>query len=422
MNGKAKPKPYDSLMLKLVSLRKRAQLLTKLRETLSLKPEQDISEQQWEVLHSQLSAMSNKIIADVRTAADRYISDRFNLHNGRLTANRVGELEIELTGAYGFYDTYMDILTQRLSDEIGPRLRGCDVIAATALRLGNIGDITVAPLVYCERGFGASTLREGVSLSRGMANPIPFIAIPYSRIADKYNLISIFHEVGHQALMKLDMVGLWQAVFYDALKRAGARDAICKLYARWSKEVVPDFWAFCLSGMAQTCSIRDVLTLPYNMMFGISSVQPHPPSYLRFLFSVQCCRECWGNGDWNDWELEWTSLYPLNALHPSSRNLIAEAKKYIPTMAKAMIHTRFRKLGRKTLPSMFHMDSLAPSSLKKMCSIESIDTAQFARSSIGVQLAAFRLMREKNTITQRDIDVRMDTWLQKIGRSAGKAQ
>lgn len=415
-NGKARQKPYDPLMLKLVSLRKRALLLTNLRKMLSLKPEQDISEQQWEVLESQLSAVSNKIVGDVRTSADLYIADRFNLFNRRVIANRLGELEIELTNAYGFYDTYMDILTQRLSDDIGPRLRGCDFIAATALRQGNIGDITVSPLVYCERGFGASTLREAVSVSRGLANPIPFIGIPYSRIADKYNLISIFHEVGHQALTKLDMIPLWQRVFHDAVKRAGAREEVCNLYARWSKEVVPDFWAFCLSGMAQTCSIRDVLILPYNMMFGISNVQPHPPSYLRFLFSVECCREYWGNGDWNEWESEWNALYPLNGLHPANRNVIAEAKKYIPAMARALIHTRFRKLGGKTLTSLFDMDSLAPVSLKRICSLEAVGTVEFTNSSIGVQLAAFRLMREKSTITQRDIDHRMDDWLRKIGR------
>ncbi|WP_347157545.1 hypothetical protein [Pontibacter chitinilyticus] len=407
----AADKQNSSILLKIDSLRTRARLLTNLRKMLSLQPRQDISAAQWEVLESQLSSVSNRIRQKLRIYADKYYSERNNIQVRQLLINYLGELEVELTTAYEFYDTYMDILTQRLSNEIGPKLQGCDMIAAYALHRGDVADITANPLVYCERGFGASTLRESVPIIRHTPNPIPFIAIPYSRISEKYNLISIFHEVGHQALVKLNMVALWQQVFYLSAKKAGGSPLLCKLYANWSKEVVPDFWAFCLAGMAQTCSIRDVLILPYPQMFSISTIQPHPPSYLRFLISIACCRRLWGNGDWSDWEKEWIALYPLDKLDDTTRKVIQEARALIPVIANALLQTTFKKLNHKPLTALFELDTLAPALLKKMASVEAVNSPAFKKQSIGFQLAVFRLMREERTIRQAEIDELMDRWL-----------
>lgn len=404
----------STFLLKIESLRTRARLLTGLRKMVGLKPEQDISAAQWEVLETQLAAVSNKIRQQLRVCTDRYLSEHFQQDNRQTLINRLGELEMELTTAYSFYDTFVDILTQRLSDNIGPLLRGCDKIAADALHRSFLADTTMMPLVYCDRGFGASTLREGVRVAQNIQNPIPFIAIPYSRIEEKYNLISINHEVGHQALMKLNMVGLWQQVFKNALTKANAPPVIQDLYANWSKEIVPDFWAFCLSGMAQTCSIRDVLILPRPMMFSISTLQPHPPSYLRFLVSVECCRQLWGQGDWDDWEKEWLTLYPLTDLDDTTRQLITDAKTYIPVVARTLLYTKFKKLNQKPLTSLFNMDVLTPEKLKKLANTEGSQSADFKALPIGAQLAVFRLMREKRHIKQTDIDNLMIVWLKEL--------
>ena len=404
----------STFLLKIESLRTRARLLTSLRKMVGLKPEQDISAAQWEVLETQLAAVSSKIRQQLRGYTDHYLSEQYRANNRQMLINRLGELEMELTTAYTFYDTFMDILTQRLSENIGPLLRGCDRIAADALHRSFLADTTMSPLVYCDRGFGASTLREGMYLSQNVQNPIPFIAIPYSRIEEKFNLISINHEVGHQALMKLNMVTLWQQVFKNALAKAQAPPVIQDLYANWSKEIVPDFWAFCLSGMAQTCSIRDVLVLPRPMMFSISTLQPHPPSYLRFLVSVECCRQLWGQGDWDDWEIEWLSLYPLIDLDETTRQLITDAKRFIPVVARTLLYTKFKKLNQKPLTSLFDMTVLTPEALKKLANTEGSQSAAFRALPIGAQLAVFRLMREKRSIRQSDIDAQMSAWLRAL--------
>lgn len=404
----------SSLMLKIESLRTRARLLTDLRRMMALKPHQDIQAAQWEVLEAQLTAVSTKIRNQLRLYTDRYFSERNEANVKQVLINRLGEIEMELTNAYNFYDTYMDILTQRLSDDIGPALRGCDAIAADGMRRGYLPAISMMPLVYCDRGFGASTLREGVNVSRNTPNPIPFIAIPYSRINEKYNLISIYHEVGHQTLVKLNMVELWQQVFRAALQKAGASDFVCNLYANWSRELAPDFWAFCLSGMAQTCSLRDVLILPSQMMFNISPVQPHPPSFLRFLISTEWCRQLWGKGDWDAWETEWKQLYPLDNLDTTTRQIIAEAQQYIPTVGKALLTTRFRKLNHKPLTSLFDLAVLQPNNLKQYTTADAVKSEAFGQLPIGAQLAVFRLMREKRQLKPATIDNMMDAWLKQI--------
>jgi hypothetical protein len=406
----------NTFLLKIESLRERAKQLKGLRKMLSLKPHQDILPEQWDVLETQLAAISNKNRQQLRLYADTYLSERNNVISRQTLINRLGEVEIELTNAYTFFDTYMDILTQRLSDDIGPLLRGCDRIAFDGLKRGNLAEITVPPLVYCERGFGASTLREGVNIQHSVPNPIPFIAIPYSRLSEKYNLISLYHEVGHQALVKLNMLDLMQNVFKHGLAKVGASELIQNLYANWSRELVPDFWGFCLSGMAQTVSLRDVLILPKSMMFNISTIQPHPPSYLRFLVSVEWCRQMWGKGDWDAWAEEWQSFYPLNSLDEPTRVVIEEAQKWIPTMSKILIQTRFKKLGNKPLTSLFDLSKLEPNSMKKWANTEGVLSKNFKGLPIGVQLGIYRLMREKRQIKLADNDVLMEAWLKHLGK------
>lgn len=403
-----------AFMLKIESIRTRAALLTGLRKTLSLKPHQDIRPEQWEVLENQLAAVSNRIRHQLRFFTDKYLSEHREVQARSILMHRLGEIEMELTQAYTFYDTFMDILTQRLSDHIGPLLRGCDVIAADGLARGYLADITISPLVYCDRGFGASTLREGVSLTRQPPNPIPFIAIPYSRIDEKYNLISIYHEVGHQALVKLNLVPVLQQVFADAMAKAGAAPLLCNLFANWSKELGPDFWAFAHTGMAQTASIRDVLILPQNMMFQLSPYHPHPPAYLRFLASVAWCRQLWGKGDWDDWESDWIANFPLDRVDRLTRETIQAAQKLLPIAARALINTRFKKLNGRPLLSLFDINTLVPQKLKAIANREAVVAPDFARHPIGVQLAAFRLLRESRTMKLTELNPLMDQWLAKL--------
>ena len=202
-----------------------------------------------------------------------------------------------------------------------------------------------------------------------------------------------------------------QRVFADAMARAGAAPLLQSLFANWSKELSPDFWAFAHTGMAQTASIRDVLILPQGMMFQVSPYHPHPPAYLRFLASVAWCRHLWGKGDWDAWETEWTDSFPLHKMDKLTRDTILAARKLLPIAAKAIIGTKFRKLGGKPLLSLFDMESLAPDELKALANPNAITSPKFRNSPIGVQLAAFRLLRESQIMNLNELNLLMSQWL-----------
>jgi len=398
-------KPKSFLLSKIEALKARTELLTGLNKVVSTKDFPNIKPAQWYAINNQLNTVANKISHQLDTYTDKYLIKAGDERGKSKLINALGEIELELSQAYSFYDTYMDILTQRLSPVLGPLLRGCDAIAADGLKHEYLTSVTKDPIVYCDRGFGASILREGVTLAKTV-NPIAFIAIPYSRLAEKYNLISIYHEVGHQALNKLNLVEPFQQVFSLCAKNAGANQFLQNMFANWSKEIIPDFWAFGFTGMGQTSSMRDVLLVPQTMALGISPYQQHPPPYLRFLISVEWCRFLWGRGDWDDWAEEWESFYPVENADKVTREIILQAKKILPNVARATITTRFRKLNNKNISSLFNMDSITPFNLKKCTSKE-----RFLNQSIGVQLSAFRLMRDKKNMQIAKLNAIINSWL-----------
>jgi hypothetical protein len=252
---------------------------------------------------------------------------------------------------------------------------------------------------------------------KSVPNPIPFISIPYSRLTEKYNLISINHEVGHQALVKLNLVTILSHVFKTTVAKAGGSVLMQNFFANWARELGPDFWAFCLSGMAQTCSLRDVLILPSNQMFQVSAYQVHPPAYLRFLVSTAWCRQVWGRGEWDEWEKEWKELYNPKEMDEATCEIISSAIRYIPLIANACIQTRFKRLNGKVFFSLFSINELKPELLQKHASVEGVKSATFKKLPIGSQLAVFRLLREKRTSKQSVIDQYMTQWLRDIQKN-----
>ena len=398
----------SNAVLKIDSLRARIELLTSLQDVVTVNGQLNLNPQQWEPINRQLNAIAHKLLTRLNQAADKYVAGSARVTDQSAFADVLGEIEIDLSQAYSFYDTFMDILTQRTSPVLGPLLSGCDVIAADGLKHVHLAETTRSPIVYCDRGFGASILREGVSLT-GTLNPIAFIAIPYSRLAEKYNLISIYHEVGHQALVKLSLVEVFQEVFRQSAENAGANKIVQGLFSNWSKEIIPDFWAFGHTGMAQTSSMKDVLFVPNAMAFTISPYQVHPPSYLRFLISVEWCRFMWGKGDWDDWAEDWESQYSLSKTDSTTQDLIRQAKKILPQIAQATITTKFKRLNNKPISSLFDWEALNPYNLNQKSKL--ISSPSFCRLPTGIQLAIFRLKRDRDKTPIDILNKTMKQWL-----------
>lgn len=408
--------PYN-FRKRIESIRLRVETLPTLRKLVALPPIYDITKSQWSLLETQLSAAAARLLSRLKRGAREYLPHIHNIEAARSLNILLGEIELELSRAFTFFDTYMDILTQRNTPELGPLLAGCDVLAWDAINKEHPAlTIVEPPLVYCDRGFGASILREEVLLPDGTPNPMPLIQIPYSRLKEKYNLTSIIHEVGHQVMVRLGLVTAIPKVFRYVLTKAEAPNTIKDLFAIWSSEIGPDFWGFCASGIAQVATIKEILALPPSQVFRISWTDPHPPAYLRALISFEWCRQIWGRGDWDDWEKEWLELYPLDDIPVETQEILKKARTYIPVISKVLLQTKFRVLNRRTIPNLFNnLSTLAPSELQRIARTAHSGTLNLKGLSPCTQLAVFRLIRDQGKLTEKEIDKIMTKWLLKLG-------
>lgn len=400
------------------SLRLRIESLSGLRKAVALPAAHDISARQWFVIESELKAVEIRLARRLKKVGRAYLPE-IGAEIRRGAAARelnaaLGEIELEMSRAFVFFDTYADLLTQRFMPDIGRLLAGCDVLAADALRKDHPAlAIVEPPLVYCDRGFGASTLREGVRLPGRGFNPIPLVQIPYSRLREKCNLTSIYHEGGHEVMNRLKLVETLPKALARGLEKAGANQIVRDSFALWSSEIGPDFWAFCACGVAQTATIREILALPPGHVFRIPFGDPHPPPYLRALLSFEWCRQLWGGGIWDEWEREWRELYPLKSAPAELREITAQLLRFVPEVGRILLKTKFRVLGGKPISSLFDLAKLAPAALVNAFGADGKIT--LTNLSPGAQLAAFRIYREDRKPDEEKLDRLMTAWLLKLG-------
>ena len=125
-------------------------------------PEQaDVTDRQWAVIEPQLVASSVRLSARLRRASDALLPRAGESKPARELSAALGQIEFDMARAFTFFDTYMDVLTQRHAPELGAVLAGCDVLALEAMRRDHPAlAIIEPPLVYCERGIGAAIARE----------------------------------------------------------------------------------------------------------------------------------------------------------------------------------------------------------------------------------------------------------------------
>lgn len=410
-HGRTLGRRYDALRL-------RIDVLASARRLIDLPPESDIAPAQWTAIESQLGASRARLSARLNRAGRAYLTQTTDLRAARALNAILGEIELELAEAFVLFDTYVDILTQRHAPELSGLLAGCDALARDAIQRDHPALVIVeAPLVSCDRGFGARTMREGVLTPGGIRNPVPIIQIPYSRLKEKYNLTSVLHEIGHEVMVRLGLVASMPRALRAALKRAGASTELQNYYALWAFELGPDFWAFCGSGIAAARGISEVLALPPSHAYRITWTDPHPPPYLRSLINFECCRQVWGLGPWNRWEAEWTELYRLEDAAPSELLVLHEARALVPVVARALLTTRYRALSGRSIPDLFDLPALAPDRLARFVRQAEAGTVTFPTVSPAAQLGIFRLVKERGTLDETKLDELMSRWLLGLGAS-----
>jgi len=382
----------------------------------NLAHDQDITERQWSVLEMQLNAASARLITRTKAATDSLLPQAADTMARRKLNAALGQIELDMSRAYTFFDTYMDVLTQRRSGALGSMLAGCDVLAHQAMRREHPTLTAIeAPLVFCDRGFGAAIVRESVTFPDGTPNPMPLIQIPYSRLREKCNLTSVLHEAGHQSLTRLQLVAALPHALRAALNRAGAPRAVCDLYALWAFEIGPDFWGFCLCGVAQAAAMRELFAMPPMHALRLSVADPHPPPYLRVLLAFDWCRRAWGRGRWDAWEREWELLYPLAGPGTNSRTLLRDARRFVPAVGDALFNHRFRELEGRALVDLFDLTAISPAEVRRVAEKAANGVLNLRGLTPCAQLAVFAELRHMRAMSVERLDDLMTAWLRRLG-------
>src|SRR5882724_8563106 len=94
------------------SLRTRLESLSSLRRLVGLHPGQDIAPRQWTLIESQLGAAQQRLLARIQRASREYLPRSYEPSEARKLNAVLGEVEMDLSRAFDFYDTFMDVLTQ----------------------------------------------------------------------------------------------------------------------------------------------------------------------------------------------------------------------------------------------------------------------------------------------------------------------
>jgi hypothetical protein len=410
---------HSSLFRRYETTKKRILVLSSLRRLVDLSEKEDITQNQWRSIESRLAIAQETLLSQLDNAGRKYLHQiSSNSEQASKMNKALGEIDLKLTKVIIFFDTYFDILTQRKVKSLNDILRGCDVIAADALKNKHrILDLMEDPIVFFDRGFGASIIREGASFPTKIKNPVPLLQIPYSRFISKYDLSSILHEAGHLVMARLGLNIMLPRLFRKVLSNLGAPTNIIDLYSRWTTEIGPDFWGFCCCGQAQTSSIKEILSLPPQNVFQIVYGDPHPPANIRVLLSIDWCRYLWGSGEWENWQREWLNFYP-NKLAPIETIKILEAcRKVIPVITKILFKTRFKFLNGNRLPDLFDMSSISPENIKRIANTIKSGKLNLKGQKPCIQLAVFRWIRDHTNYNEENIDKLMSDWLMRLGRS-----
>lgn len=332
-----------------------------------------------------------------------------------LNAN-LGALEMTIANAYNFFDTYMDVLTQRLSPVLGKLLKGCDALALDSMKRDHPAlDGIERPLVYCDRGFGAAIIREGVPFFGMTTNPFPLIQIPYAKLKDKCNLTSVLHEVGHQAFVRLGLQQEFPLRLKENMAKKNISPAIRNLFGLWCSEIGPDFWAFACSGTTQAAGIREILSLTPERVFAMHWGDPHPPPYLRVLIAFDWCSEFFGTGPWDDWRNAWKELYPLEIVDINAQEIYRQCLAAVPVLIKTLADQQWTCLQQRKLPALFQLNDVSPASMAAVAKLFQGNAMDFRNTRPCAQLGVFRQLQQEGRLTGEPLDEKMSAWLAALG-------
>jgi hypothetical protein len=261
-------------------------------------------------------------------------------------------------------ELFGEALSQRGSPELGVWLAGMDVAAAEGLSPPGLDYEAPPVMCYVNRAFGAAIRRARTRLPGGGENPVAIIRMPRERMVGAGIASSLMHEVGHQGAELLNLLPPIRALLARRAAAArGDRDA-WTLWGRWISEIIADFWALALVGVASTQGLITVVSLPRPFVFRGGVEDPHPIPWIRVMLSCAIGEELFPHPQWRRLADVWQAVYPVPADLPAERRaLLGQLLASMPEFVRILTTFQPPSLRGRTLPQVFDTQARTPAGL-----------------------------------------------------------
>lgn len=263
-------------------------------------------------------------------------------------------------------DFFADAINTRTNPQVAAMLRACDSLAYRSMSqvLDELGHATPVVLTYLDSGAGAAIMKAGLRLwDGGAVCPVATIKIT------RHNLLrptAVIHEAGHQAAHITGWNDELRTLLQHGLVQVGSHGDLADVWASWASEIAADAFAFGHTGFASVAALHDVLSGEPSLVFRFSAGDPHPVSYLRVQLGAALCRHCYGAGPWDELELAWTGLHPLERVDSGTRALITDSQPLLPELARLLMETPMRCFRGRSLRELLHPQRVSPAALDEL--------------------------------------------------------
>lgn len=261
-------------------------------------------------------------------------------------------------------DFYADAINTRTNPTTATLLRACDVLARRSMSelLDKLGLTTPPVLTYIDKGLGASILKAGLRLWDGRTESLT-AAIKIVR-HNLYRPTALIHEAGHQVAHAIG----WSEELASALESELSRVSpqLARMWASWASEITADAYAFVHTGYASVAGLHDVVAGGSAISFRYTPGDPHPISYLRVLLGAEMCRQCFGQGAWDDLAHVWSQSNDLELARSGVRELLQQSLPLLPLVAELSLMKPMQAFRGTPLVTLINPRRVSPDALAQL--------------------------------------------------------
>jgi len=160
---------------------------------------------------------------------------------------------------------------------------------------------------------------------------------------------AVLHEVSHNLQNELQLQVAIPASVLSRLRAAGLPEGVCRVWARWNREIFGDMLGCLLGGEAFVASLMDVIGRSPQQALAYSPHGVHPTPYLRTFVSCELLERMGFPERAEEMRRAWTRLYPSTQGTTIPGPLLRTRRTAIPLVVQAVCFTRFLSLGDKSL-------------------------------------------------------------------------